>query len=947
MKKKILILSLVLVVAFVFAISVSAEEFSLTYYQEDAEKETVTTNENGEITLRDTGYSTETQDKTLLGWFTYEGDMYKPGETIVLTKDTNLYQFFGFKVTQKNFQTTQSQWASTYIQLQEDVVFEDVISWDDGGKLFVDLNGYTITSSAGHVFSQRRAGLTIVGEGSIIHTGKDGIFKSEIHGYDDRRVSMYIGKNVKIETPGVIYNWSNSINSSWITFPVPFVVYGDITCKQLMAINGTTVAELNIIVKPKRLVITGESLFSLKTYPEKALINVQIGGTTFELNESANKTAFWNNDNPQSYNISIVGGTFTNGGSIVEAYLSDEYTAINNEINGVTYTTVVSKDNCTHEYELTGESSATCIVYASKTYTCKHCNDTYAVMYGSYAEHIWELISEKQPTLSSAGVKEYECSICKKIRTEKTFLDIANETIKVTVTTADGEKEVSVKASDVFDLEVVKENEYKLKDIKAFGEYAITDIVAINVPLGIVNIDFASNNATLKRLVVCDGASLVITSFSKCTELTHIEIGAAEVTFKKGCPNSKIQSIKSLVEGASVVFEAQVFDGKMSITELKLSAESEYNFQTSSFHASGLKEVILPDNSNISWGKTAFAECQQLEYVYLGSNIGVTQIANDYATFDGVSNLKKVVIMDLTYLGQWAFSTKAPGANFGPLCDLTIYIHSENLTMNNNCLNNRNKDYNVYIYTVQNALPSGINNCNFTIYKGIPHAFFKGYEAPTCTEEGVNGYTIDCPCGVQLNGVTEAQKYVNSVKDYEMIAYESVIIPATGHKEGTVINIEYVNGYMEHGLNDYICSVCSVVYTELSPTAAPLYTFLGYSMPEDGRLEISIGFMINNEAINTYEAITENTVKYGIVLALEEKLNGKAPLDSEVVANTQSIELDRKYCGFALKVSGFTEANLDLAVVMAIYVTEGDSTVYLQETQKDKPTGVSINSLNS
>ena len=96
---------------------------------------------------------------------------------------------------------------------------------------------------------------------------------------------------------------------------------------------------------------------------------------------------------------------------------------------------------------------------------------------------------------------------------------------------------------------------------------------------------------------------------------------------------------------------------------------------------------------------------------------------------------------------------------------------------------------------------------------------------------------------------------------------------------------------------------------------------------------------------DAYEALNQTSVSYGVVLSLEEKLNGKAPLDSEVVSFTQKAELDRKFCGFDLKVSGFNDANKDLAVVMAIYLTEGDTTVYLQATQTSLPTGVSINSL--
>ena len=123
-------------------------------------------------------------------------------------------------------------------------------------------------------------------------------------------------------------------------------------------------------------------------------------------------------------------------------------------------------------------------------------------------------------------------------------------------------------------------------------------------------------------------------------------------------------------------------------------------------------------------------------------------------------------------------------------------------------------------------------------------------------------------------------------------------------------------------------------------------------MPEDGRLEITMGFMINVSAIEKYEELTGKTLVYGMALALESKLEGKAPFEAGVnrrdVVNKQ---ISRDYCGVDFKVSGFTEASLDLAVVMTLYVRETASgattVVYLQEAQKDKPNGVSINSLNA
>jgi hypothetical protein len=253
------------------------------------------------------------------------------------------------------------------------------------------------------------------------------------------------------------------------------------------------------------------------------------------------------------------------------------------------------------------------------------------------------------------------------------------------------------------------------------------------------------------------------------------------------------------------------------------------------------------------------------------------------------------------------------------------------------------------------------NNCNettkngvyypaYTIVYGIGHKLVEAYEEPTCTENGVNGYKTDCPCGADLDGsitVKVFEKALTNNQTYTEETYTSIVIPATGHFEGEIIHIEYLNGYLETGLKDCICRVCSEEYTELSPTADPLFVFLGYSMPEDGRLEIAFGFSINNSMIDLYETLSEKELNYGTVLALENKLNGKAPLDDEVIASTQKAEISRNFAGITLKVSGFTEDLLDVKIVMAIYVTKDGKTVYLQEEQTELPTSISINSLNS
>ena len=949
MKKKLFLITLfVFVMVCLFAFTASADSYNVTYRELwGSVKETISTDENGQITLRDTGYSTG-GNKQFLGWYTMVGDTFVPGETVTLTENLDLYEGYGFIGTNKTIGVVSgnNQWDQSFVQLQEDIVLDASMSPPWGGRVILDLNGHTITTSAQHAFNQQRSGVIIVGEGEIIHTGTGNLFNASSHGYGDGNQRLIIGRNVTVKTNGTLINYTNDTNTN-----IPVHIYGNVTCSKVFHIT-TLEHNVDTQINAEKLIVTGNAFMTVGKFNDGGSVSINIFGGVLELAEAANTTDYWNNNSSAEYaglcNITIFGGTFNNGADAISGYIVDGYKAQITEIDGESYITVIEDSNCEHDYEVTSEVIASCIVFASKTYTCKNCGDAYTVTYGTYAEHKWELTNDKQPTATSAGVKDYECSVCHNTKSEKYFNDVANGQITVTVNTANGEKEVSVKVSDIFVLESKGENQYKLTDLKAFGEYSVTDIVAINIPLGIVDINFASNNSTLKKLVISDGAIVTVNEFSKCTALTHIEIGAADVSFVKGCSNNVIESIKSEVEGASVVFAYQVFDGKSSIKELKLSSNSEYIFGGNSFRKVSITEFVAPDYSNVTFQmEAAFYQCNSLKYIYIGRGIDVL----GGKPFDYCQYVEKVVLMDVKTISmEWTFCVQNMAEK-----PVEYYIHSSSISLPNNTFG---QGSGIIIYTnapITNGSAfssctsksyNGIEYPAYTIVYGTPHKYEEGRIEPTCTKDGVDGFLTDCPCGEKLNGDITVQIFeavTTNNQSYYEITYSSTIIPATGHFEDTVINIAYINGYMEYGVKDCICKVCSEEYTEVSPSATPLYTFLGYSMPEDGRLEISIGFMINNEAIDIYEKITESTVNYGVVIALESKLNGKAPLDNEVIANTQSVELDRKYCGFALKVSGFTEANLDLAVVMAIYVREGDNTVYLQSEQSNLPTSISIN----
>ena len=952
MKKKLLLIALLtFVTVCLFAITASAEAFSVTYHNLWSEQqETVLTDDNGQIIVKDTGYATET-NKELICWYTMDGDIFQLGENITITEDISLYEGYGYKVTLENmgYVSGSNQWDQSFIQLQEDIVLDYNMGPPWGGRVIIDLNGHTITTSAEKAFDQSRAGVVIVGKGKIIHTGAGAFFQASSHGYGDGQQRLIIGKNVIVETNGALVNYTNNTNTN-----VPIQIFGEVKCSKICHMSDLR-NKLDITINPKKLIVTGDTFVTVGKF-QGGTVSINITGGQLELLPNASTLNYWNNgnfeENKSFFDIYISGGTFNVGLDNLQDYIYEETKVLTTEINGVTYSKVATK-NCNHNYEITGETNASCIQLVSKTYTCKECFDTYTLYFDKYLEHVWNLTSDTPPTLSSNGIKVYTCNVCNQTKNEFYYVDVANEEIKVTIKTEEGEKEILVKVSDIFVLEKAENNGYTLTDLKDFGTYFAKDVVSINIPLGIEKINFANENKTLQKLVITDNAVVTIVNFSKYSALTHIEIGASNVTFARECGNSVIQSIKSETQGANVTFKRKAFYNKGSLSELKLSAYSKYVFYGYSFQNAGVKEFIAPDFSDVVLLKGgAFNGCKSLEYVYFGK--GIKRMDGD--VFNNCSKLKTAILVDINEIvSEGAFAHIAGGTK-----PLEVYIHQDSVYMARYIFQD-SEGVIVYTNTPMTSKYAfdrceakeydGVMYPKYTIYLGIGHKYVEVNKESTCTEIGVEGYMTDCPCGEILNGVVSASVYYGVLTDIpaeETVTYSGKIIPMKEHTEGSVTHIEYINGYLANGLKDCICKVCNNPYTEEYATATPIFEFLGYSMPEDGRLEISIGYIINYESMSVYNEYTGKTFEYGVVFGLANQLGDKAPLDEGAVA--KRIDLDNTFTGFSLKISGFKEEHKDLGIVMAMYlkVIDGEESkiVYLQDSQKDKPTSVSINSLS-
>ena len=943
MKKKILfIVVMVIALTCAFAMISSAAKYTVKY---DGQSFTQETDENGVVTLRDTIFGNVNTAKTFFGWFTLKGDMYKPGEQVTITEDITLYQAYGYEGTNKSLPLGgDSQWDWPFIQLQEDLVLDYTMNPPWGGCATVDLNGHTITTSAKNAVEQTRGGIRFVGKGEIIHTGSGNFFNCASHGYGDGSQYLLIGKYVKVTTGGTLFNYTNWINSN-----IPVLIYGDVTCKQLVYLSefGDN-KTVNIDINPVSLTVTGDKFVTCGKYPDPAksqIINVTIGGGVLKLSAAANTDSYWNNGNPSSYNIVVTGGAFTSGKDVLNTYISSEYAAYNVVLDGVEHTVVLKAGSCPHNYEQTASTNASCVVLATSTYTCSLCGESYTVSHGEYNEHTWILLKDTQPSSTSVGLREYECSVCKEPKVEKYFNDVADSIIKVKVNKNSQITEVSVRVGDVFQLESTGENIYKLTGLKDFSEYLVTDIVEIPIPLGIAEVNFTSNNSTLQKIVFEDGAITTVKSFSKYSAVTHIEIKSADVVFVKGCSNSVIQSIRSDKSGANVTFDSEAFGDKATLEVFTINAGSVYTLGNACFKHTGIKEFIVPDYTDITFkNEGAFYE-GSLEYIYIGRGIK----ALNGKPFDRCKNLHTVVLMEVeSFSAEWNFCV--PSANDN-ITQLKVYIHSSTISLPNNTFYFRSG---VTVYTnapITNA--NAFSNCsNYTIVYGIPHEVHRGVVAPTCEEEGSNGYVTSCPCGEQLTEniiVKVFDTCLTNSGNYTEVLYGSTPIPATGHSEGAVLGIEYLNGFVSNGTKTCICKICDKTYTEEDPSAEPIIIFLGYSTNFENT-ELAIGFSVRLEALSTYEDITGNTISYGIIGAITDTLDGKAPMEADD-AQMVKIALTRDYPTFNLKFKGFNDETASLGMTMCAYIIEkstdeeGNETeelAYIQGVQSNAPSSYSI-----
>ncbi len=297
-------------------------------------------------------------------------------------------------------------------------------------------------------------------------------------------------------------------------------------------------------------------------------------------------------------------------------------------------------------------------------------------------------------------------------------------------------------------------------------------------------------------------------------------------------------------------------------------------FKTCSGINSGKVTSIVFPNSTTSVG---VIKCTALEEIVMPA--GITSLCSKQ--FDYCSNLKKVTIP----MGVASIVTGSNPSFFGTT------------TTNLKTIVFTGKEDAAVLESIKTAVPKATiefaNHCD--VYYGGEHT---GEYSPC---------VINCD-RCKTYGAMKANPDHNIA---ESVSYES--FGAMGEKILTCTN-----------------DGCTYTATEELPA---LFICKGYSTStnSDG---ITLGFYVNNEAVDTYTGISGKSLKYGVFAASQAKLNADSIFDENGNAHESAIVAEittTEFSAFDIKVVGFaTQVQKDALLALGAYVavTDEETTTY-------------------
>ena len=173
--------------------------------------------------------------------------------------------------------------------------------------------------------------------------------------------------------------------------------------------------------------------------------------------------------------------------------------------------------------------------------------------------------------------------------------------------------------------------------------------------------------------------------------------------------------------------------------------------------------------------------------------------------------------------------------------------------------------------------------------------------------------TVTCLCGFVKSNTTEGSPL--------------------GHNHNVYVDMVY-SSYQKDGYYIYKCERCDD--TNNGTVAPAIFKCLGYSTPIYDGDSLTIGFLVNNKALDEYMANTGKTIKYGVFAANYASIDGTILDDNGKEQNGAiKAEVNIKVTAFDLILTGFEKDEHKIAkLAMGAYVIATDAPVEGDKTPK-------------
>jgi hypothetical protein len=460
--------------------------------------------------------------------------------------------------------------------------------------------------------------------------------------------------------------------------------------------------------------------------------------------------------------------------------------------------------------------------------------------------------------------------------------------------------------------------------------------------------------------------SIATTAFQYCSSLVFVDFNDNQNEF-----NSDVWGM---------------FQGCTSLLAVSLPDNFKYIPNRMFAGCTALKAVYLPQNlvriDTNNWGEDPFNGCTNLYFVQDPFEV-VDENGYFYSAEDFVQPQKPDVYYMPTTLAQLC-TNKTSGKCFTSCYNLNpVIVFGENMVKTTvgdgiffECGSNGTLGSGVTAVFLGNMEQICINT-NGNRPKGVKYVFAnendKSLADVNIINNTTNGYNLNDKtegfyfcygnCHYLLNGVKYNGTYSDSVltkvegtihlvdikkttsqeetcttnrieQTYCFCGFENqpteVENTALGHAHTVFVNSVYED-YLSTGYYSYKCERCEDVNNDKE--APELFECLGYSAPEDGRCGLTIGYIVNNDAIAIHEGVTGKTLNYGIFAVLKDRLADNDIFSEDGTAAEGTIHAQvsgHGYVAFELKILGFTDAHKDIQIAMGAYVSvnEGEAAEY-------------------